>query len=92
MAWMLSAVPDAIEQFDDDVAARGQYFSADIVATDAAGRAFRRVRIVVDAGDRLNPQIVYRRDLSDRGWPLDPQILTNLRGGGDQAGQLAQAR
>ena len=81
MAWMLSAVPDAIEQFDDDVTAAGQFYSADVVATNAAGRAFRRVRIVVDAGDRLNPQIVYRRDLSDRGWPLDPQILADLRAG-----------
>ena len=83
MAWMLSAVPNAIEQFDDDVTATGQYYSADIVAAGAGGRAFRRVRIIVDAGDRLNPQIVYRRDLSDRGWPLDPQLLGDLRVGGN---------
>jgi len=27
------------------------------------------------------PQIVYRRDISDRGWPMDPAILASLRSG-----------
>ena len=81
MAWMMTAVPDAIQQFDDDVTARGVYFSADVVACSADGRAYRRARVVVDASDRLSPRVVYRRDLGDRGWPLDPQILTDLRGG-----------
>ena len=82
MAWLLTAAPDALEQFDDDVTARGAFFSADVVAVGGDGRAFRRARIVVDASDASNPQIVYRRDITERGWPLDPQILANLRGGG----------
>jgi hypothetical protein len=55
-------------------------YSADIIAVTGNGRAFKRVRIVVDAsGD--TPQIVYRRELTDRGWPMDPQILASLRAG-----------
>ena len=56
-------------------------YSADIVAVSADGRAFRRVRIVVDVS-RYNPLgaaqgtttppavIVYRKDLTAYGWPL----------------------
>jgi len=35
---------------------------------------------VVDASSGT-PQIVYRRDLSDAGWPLDPSVLESLRSG-----------
>ncbi|MGD0139101.1 MAG: hypothetical protein ABSD28_09505 [Tepidisphaeraceae bacterium] len=56
-------------------------YSADIVAVSADGRAFKRVRIVIDAS-RFNPLgttlgtatppavIVYRKDLTAYGWPL----------------------
>ena len=57
-------------------------FSADIVAASADGRAFRRGRIVVDASDEAGPpKVVYRTDLTDRGWPLDPSIIDSLRAG-----------
>ena len=56
-------------------------FSADIVAASADGRAFRRARVVVDALDETNPKVVYRVDQTERGWPLDPAILTSLRAG-----------
>lgn len=57
-------------------------FSADILAASSDGRAFRRVRIVVDAFDSANPpKVVYRADLTDRGWPLDPVVLEELRSG-----------
>jgi hypothetical protein len=54
--------------------------SADILAVSANGRAYKRVRIVVDvSGDA--PQIIYRREITDRGWPLDPAILDQVRDG-----------
>ncbi len=67
-------------------------YSADIVTVSRDGRAFKRVKIVVDASSLVtdpdtglitggSPQIVYRRDLSDEGWPLDPQIREALRNG-----------
>ncbi|MGD0388774.1 MAG: hypothetical protein ABSC42_07455 [Tepidisphaeraceae bacterium] len=56
-------------------------YSADIVAVSADGRAFKRIRIVVDVS-RFNPLaaplgtqtppavIIYRKDLTAYGWPL----------------------
>jgi len=55
-------------------------YSADIVTVSQDGRAFKRVKVVVDASSGT-PQIVYRRDLSDAGWPLDPSVLESLRSG-----------
>lgn len=55
-------------------------YSADILAVSANGRGFKRTRIVVDTASGT-PQIIYRRDMTDRGWPMDPQILTSLRSG-----------
>jgi general secretion pathway protein K len=57
-------------------------FSADIVAASADGRAFRRVRIVVDASDETAaPKILYRRDRTDEGWPLGAFVMDSLRAG-----------
>jgi len=60
-------------------------YSADIVAVSSDGRAFKRVRIVVDAsqynplasstGSTTPPSvIIYRKDLTAYGWPLAPMI------------------
>jgi DNA uptake protein ComE-like DNA-binding protein len=55
-------------------------YSADIVAVSGDGRSFKRVRIVVDA--RQQPaSIVYRKDLTNLGWPLPPEVQTSLRAG-----------
>ncbi len=66
------------------LAARSQRFSADIVAISGDGRAFARRRVVVDATEAtadVPPRVVYSRDLSSLGWPLDPQIMADLRAG-----------
>lgn len=81
MAWLLDTAPDGAEEIGERIVARGSFFSADIVALSGNGRGFRRVRIAVDASDSAAPQIVYRRDLTDRGWPLDPQLLQDIRTG-----------
>ena len=57
-------------------------YSADIVAVSADGKSFKRVRIVADAR-RTPARIVYRKDLTDLGWPLDESIRDHLRQGGD---------
>lgn len=59
---------------------QGFQYSADIVAVSGNGRAFKRVKIIVDTR-QTTPTIIYRRDLTDRGWPLDPEILSSLRNG-----------
>ena len=59
---------------------RSYQYSADIVAVSGDGRAFKRVKIVVDT--RTTPaSIIYRKDMTNLGWPLDPQIRENLRSG-----------
>lgn len=71
---------------------RGSHYSADILAASSDGRAFRRVRIVVDT-TKAEPTIVYRRDISANGWPLDVSILQSLReGNGVGVGGLLSVR
>ena len=60
-------------------------FSADIVAVSGNGRAFRRYRAIVDA-TTSPPPVLYWKDLTYLGWPLDPTILTTLRSGTGTAG------
>jgi DNA uptake protein ComE-like DNA-binding protein len=59
---------------------KSDQYSADILAVSGNGRSFKRVRIVVDTEDGY-PQIVYRRDITDRGWPMDPEVLASIRRG-----------
>jgi type II secretory pathway component PulK len=54
--------------------------SAQVLAITGDGRSFRRVRVVLDAAGG-SARIVYRRDLTALGWPLDPQILVDARHG-----------
>ena len=81
IAWVVQALPEeravAIGSF---ITSRSYQFSADIVSVSGNGRAFRRCRIVVDARESP-PRVVYRRDLTSLGWPLDPEILDALRAG-----------
>jgi type II secretory pathway component PulK len=64
-------------------------YSADIVAVSGDGRAFKRVRIVVDCSPTsANSQtavtpskIIYRRDLTSYGWPLWPELRTSMQTG-----------
>lgn len=61
-------------------------YSADIVAVDGRGRAFTRTQVVIDA-QVSPPRVIYRRDLTNLGWPLDAQILEDLRAGKSIDGQ-----
>ena len=62
------------------ITSRTYQFSADIVSVSKDGRAFRRCRIVVDAR-KSPPTVVYRKDMTGYGWPLDPGIISGLRAG-----------
>jgi DNA uptake protein ComE-like DNA-binding protein len=55
-------------------------YSADIVAVSGDGRAFRRMRIVIDATS-LPAKIVYRKDLTSFGWPLPQSIRKQIMSG-----------
>jgi len=62
------------------ITTRSGQFSADIVAVSGDGRAFARYYIVVDIAAEI-PKIIYKQSLHQAGWPLDPQILEELRNG-----------
>ena len=62
------------------VSTKSYRYSADIVATDAKGRGFKRLLVVFDT--QTSPvRVLYIRDLTSLGWPLDPVILSDLRAG-----------
>ena len=65
-------------------------FTADIVAVSGDGRAFRRYLAIVDA-TTSPPQVLYWKDLTYLGWPLDPTLLTSLRSGTGLSGSAASA-
>jgi DNA uptake protein ComE-like DNA-binding protein len=62
------------------ITARSFIYSADIVAVSGDGRAFKRVRIVVDS-QAIPASIVYRKDLTSLGWPLPLSIKSALKAG-----------
>lgn len=71
------SIPDKV---GDYITYTAKQFSADIVAVSGDGRAFRRCRIVIDSRSSP-PRIMYRRELTDLGWPMDREILDSLRQG-----------
>ena len=82
LLWVAEALGEKAIGLGEMITVRSTHYGVDIVAASRDGRAFRRARIVIDASDAANgPKIIYRRDLTDRGWPLDQQILTDLRQG-----------
>jgi len=79
ISWLANATPKAgaIAQF---VTGSSYQYSAYILAVSANGRAFKHVRVVIDA--RTTPaKIVYRKDMTDQGWPMDQETLRSLRAG-----------
>jgi DNA uptake protein ComE-like DNA-binding protein len=81
MSWVVDALPlSKLAQIGTQLTGRSFFYSADIVAVTGDGRAFRRVKIVVNARN-TPPKIVYRKDLTEYGWPLDPAILDSLKQG-----------
>ena len=80
ISWVAEALGEKAVGLGGRITGQSHQYSADILATSGNGRAFKRCRIVVDISGGT-PIIVYRRDLTQRGWPMDEQILTSLRAG-----------
>jgi type II secretory pathway component PulK len=80
IGWLVKALGADVNQLGNAVTDQPSRYSADILAVSGNGRAFKRVRVVIDASGQT-PQIIYRRDITDRGWPMDPQLLTTIRAG-----------
>lgn len=80
LSWVQTALGTKAVGLGNQITTTSSQFSADILAVSGNGRAFKRVKIVID-NQSGTPQIVFRRDLTDRGWPMDPQILASIRAG-----------
>lgn len=82
MAWVRDVLTqNQANGLGNFITARSYQFSADIVAVSGNGRGFRRERVVVDVAG-ATPRVIYRRDITHRGWPLEPEVLGELRRGG----------
>ncbi|HEV8292327.1 MAG TPA: helix-hairpin-helix domain-containing protein [Tepidisphaeraceae bacterium] len=80
ISWVANAIQGKAPAIAQYITGSSYQYSANIVAVSGNGRGFKHVRIVVDA--RTSPaKIVYRRDLTDQGWPMDQQTLRSLRAG-----------
>jgi type II secretory pathway component PulK len=81
IAWVAEALPmNKAAQIGQYITNRSFIYSADIVAVSPDGRAFKRVKVVVDAR-QSPPKIVYRKDVTEYGWPLPQQVRDSLRHG-----------
>lgn len=79
--WLASTLGPKVADVTNYITGQSFQYSADIVAVSANGRSFKRTRVIFDIRS-ATPKIIYRRDLTEFGWPLDPQILDSLRNGG----------
>jgi type II secretory pathway component PulK len=74
VAWIVdvlgrsSTVIQALQR-GDYITTHSFQFTADIAATGAYGRGYRRVKFVFDISEGM-PEIIYRQDLSRLGWAL----------------------
>ena len=87
LAWVADALgEDKIALVGASLTYRSYQFTADVVAISGDGRGFCRLRVVLDVAPVLDgsatlPQIVYIQDLTARGWPLAPEVLTAVKAG-----------
>lgn len=82
IAWVAEALePEkAVDVGDYITTAQSTRFSADIISTSGNGRAYRRYRVVLDMQSEP-PSIIYWKELTHLGWPLDTEIISMLRSG-----------
>lgn len=80
IAWVYRALKEKADPIAEFITGKSSRYSADILAVTANGRAFKRVRIVIDVSTDT-PKVLYRRDVTDWGWPMDPQLLAAMRAG-----------
>ena len=71
MAWLADTItPAKAAAIGGLITGRSAQYSADIVGVSGDGRAYKRVRIVLDTS-KTPYTMVYRKDLTALGWPLE---------------------
>ena len=75
LSWVYEALgPQKAGQVGVWLTNKSYQYSADIVAISGTGKSFKRVRIVVD-GRSTPAKIIYRKDLTDLGFPPDLEVI-----------------
>lgn len=88
IAWVADALsPEKAAGIGDVITTHSYQFSADILAVSGDGRAFRRYRTVVDASTNP-PRVLYWKDVTHLGWPLDPEVLNEVRAASGRQGSM----
>jgi hypothetical protein len=78
--WLTDAIGARATQLATQITGESYRYSADILGVSRNGRAFKRVQIVIDTSDTtVGPKIIHRRDMTDRGWPMDETVLQELQ-------------
>ncbi len=83
IAWVVEVLDErekAVDVGNYITTAQSTRFSGDIVSTSGNGRAFRRYRVVLDMQSEP-PSIIYWKELTYLGWPLESEIISTLRSG-----------
>jgi type II secretory pathway component PulK len=76
IGWVQTAAPGSIPA--SRLTGTSYRYSADIVSVSKNGRAFKHVKVIVDS--QTTPvSIIFRRDLTDKGWPMNPALLERIR-------------
>lgn len=79
IAWVTQTLSrDKAAAIGAQITGQSYRYTADIVGVSGDGRAYHRVRVVVDSG-LTPPRVIYRRDLTEAGWPLPEGIRLALR-------------
>ena len=87
IAWVTEVLqPEKAVAIGEYITTQSFQHSADIVSLSGNARAYKRHRAVYDTRSD-KPRIVYFKDLSHLGWPLETEIISSLRNG-DSIGQI----
>jgi len=81
IAWVTEVLDQAkatgIGQY---ITVHSNQYSADILALAGNGRAYKRYKAVIDT-QTAPPRVIYWRELTNFGWPLNTEIVATLRQG-----------
>lgn len=83
--WLLEALgQEKAVAIGDAITTRSFQFAADVLAISGDGRAFHRLRVIIDIAPAIEggqPRILHNEDLTHHGWPLNDDIREALRAG-----------
>jgi hypothetical protein len=83
VAWIVEAIGENNQEVlsrleaQDCITTRSYQFTADVAATGAYGRGYRRTQFVVDSS-ASSPKVVFRQDLTSLGWALGKDVRDQM--------------